>query len=177
LSRLIIALHDGAPIYRHVGVELQVQFGMNPVGRSVPQTLSGEYAIYVVDIIESALRSGAPIFSSCVLHSHGMVKLTGRLMAPFTYRGAAAPSLIMSAHLVGGDDFKVTEVVEPGSVVETERLMIAGVPDLCSRLEEAGRYHRLSHLMADRLLASKWDGIAASLGNGILVPLGAYRTA
>jgi hypothetical protein len=83
----------------------------------------------------------------------------------------------MSAHFEVGDKFKVTEVVEPEGVLETERIRISGVPDVCARLEEARRYHHLSRAMLDRGLASEWAGIAAELGAGAIVPLPTFRAA
>jgi hypothetical protein len=177
LPRLIVVDRDGALRYRHIGSELAAGFSHDPTGQTIAETLSPGYAAYISDIIERTLTNGNPIFSASVLHRQSMVKMTGRLVAPFTVRGARRPSLIMSAHLMGGDAFKVTEVVEPGGVIETQRLMIAGVPDLCARLDEAGRYHRLSHLTTDRALARKWDAIATSLGSCVLVPLEAFHVA
>ena len=177
LPHLIIVDRDGALRYRHVGAGLAVGFGHDPTGKTIAETLSPGYAAYISDIIERTLTNGNPIFSASVLHRQSTVKMTGRLVVPFTFPGARRQWLIMSAHLMGGDAFKVTEVVEPGGVIETQRLMIAGVPDLCARLDEAGRYHRLSHLTTDRALARKWDAIATSLGSCVLVPLEAFRLA
>jgi hypothetical protein len=176
--RLVIVERVAAErlIYRFVGSENVSQFGRDPTGQSVREILSPEYAAYIEDIIGITLDRAAPVFSSSVLYLDTRVKSTGRLVAPFALRGASKPTLIMSAHLMGGDDFKVTEIAAPGSVVETERLMIAGVPEMCARLEEAGRYHRFSRLTTDRSLAQEWVKIAASLGAGILVPLEGFRT-
>jgi hypothetical protein len=167
----IIVERREALIYRYLGILNKRQFGRDPTGTTIAETLSPEYAAYLADLAESALAGAAPVFSCSILTRDNLIKRTGRLVAPFTLRGSPTPCLTMSTHLEVGDEFKVTEVVEPGGVVETERVRILGVSDVCARLEEVGRYHQLSRGMPDRRLASEWDRIAASLGAGIIVPL------
>jgi hypothetical protein len=172
LPRTVIVERSGEALtYRYLGTYNKNQFGRDPTGTTIAETLSPEYAAYLADLTAAALAGATPVFSCSVLHRDNLVKRTGRLVAPFTFRGSPSPSVVMSAHLEAGDEFKVTEVVEPGSVLETERMRIAGVPDMCARLEEAGRYHRLSRGVPDRGLASEWDKISASLGAGVVVPL------
>jgi hypothetical protein len=171
LPRIVIVERREAVIYRYLGSLNKRQFGWDPTGATVAETLSPGYAAYLTDLVETALTGAAPVFSSSVLHQDDLIRRTGRLVAPFTLQGSPAPCVTMSAHLEAGDEFKVTEVVEPGGVLETERIRISGVPDMCARLEEAGRYHQLSRAVPDRSLASEWDRIAAKLGAGAIVPL------
>src|SRR5882762_4273631 len=137
VQRLVIVERREALIYRHVGILNQRQFDRDPTGATVADTLSAEYAAYLADLTDSALAGAAPVFSSSILRRGDLIKRTGRLVAPFTLRGSPAPCLTMSAHLGAGNEFKVTEVVEPGGVLETERVRISGVADVCARLEEA----------------------------------------
>jgi hypothetical protein len=176
LPRLVIVERHKTLTYRYLGIEKKRQFGRDPTGATIAATLSPEYAAYITDLIETSLAGAAPVFSCSILHRDNLIKRTGRLVAPFTLRGSPSPTLIMSAHLVAGDEFKVTEVVEPGGVLETERVRIAGVPAVCARLEEIGRYHQLSQAMPDRGLAKEWDRIAASLGPGCSCGCGGLGT-
>jgi hypothetical protein len=67
-------------------------------------------------------------------------------------------------------------VVEPGAVLETERVRITtAAPNVCDRLAEAGRYDKLSRGMPDRGIAGEWDKIAAALEAEITVSLPCYR--
>ena len=175
LSRIVVMERREALTYRYLGILNKARFGSDPTGATVAETLSPEYAAYLTDLVETVLAGGAPVFSSSVLHQDNLIRRTGRLVAPFTLRRSAAPCVTMSVHLEAGDKFKVTEVVEPGGVLETERIQISGVPDVCARLEEARRYHQLSRGMPDRSLASEWAGIAAKLGAGAIVPLRTFR--
>ena len=170
-QRLVIVERREDLIYRYVGILNQSQFARDPTGATIAETLSPEYVAYLADLVESVLAGAAPVFSCSILRRNDLIKRTGRLVAPFTLRRSPAPCLIMSAHLEAGDEFKVTEVVESGGVLETERVRIAGVPAVCDRLEEVWRYHLLSGMEPDRSLASEWDRIAASLGAGVIVPL------
>jgi hypothetical protein len=172
LQRLVIVeRRKAALVYRYLGTHNQQRFGRDPTGASIAETLSAEYAAYLTDLTESVLSGAAPVFSCSILRQGGLIRRTGRLVAPFTLCGSAPPRLMMSAHLEAGDEFKVTEVVEPGGVLEIDRVRIAGVPAMCTRLEEIGRYHKLSQAVPDRSLAKEWDRIAGSLGVGVLVPL------
>ena len=153
----------------------QRQFGRNPTGSTVAETLSADYAAYLDDLTAAALSAGAPIFSTSVLRRDDLLKRTARLVAPFTLRGSAAPCLTMSVHLEVGDAFKVTEVVEPGGVFETARHRIAAAPDVCARLAEAGRYYQLSCGMPDRGVASEWEQRATRLEAELAVPLPCFR--
>src|SRR5882724_4727369 len=136
LQRLVIVERREALTYRYLGILNQRQFGRDPTGATVAETLSAEYAAYLTDLVESTLAGAAPVFSCSILRRDDLIKRTGRLVAPFTLRGSPAPCITMSAHLEAGNEFKVTEVVEPGGVLETERVRIAGVPAVCERLEE-----------------------------------------
>jgi hypothetical protein len=171
-QRLVIVERRQADLfYRYLGPYNKSQFGRDPTGSTVAATLSAEYAAYLGDLVDCVLTGAAPVFSCCILSRGSLVRRTGRLVAPVALRGSSAPSLTMSAHLEAGDEFKVTEVAAPGGVLETERVRISGVSDVCARIEEAGRYHHLSQGMSDRILAREWDRIAASLGAAVLAPL------
>jgi hypothetical protein len=175
-QRVVIVEPRGADlVYRYVGISNQRQFGRDPTGATVAETLSADYAAYLGDLADAALPAAAPIFSTSILRRDDLLKRTGRLLAPFSLRGSAAPCLTMSVHLEVGDAFKVTEVVEPGAVFETERYRIAAEPDAYARLAEAGRYYQLSRGMPDRGLASEWDQLAARLEAEIAVPLPCFR--
>ena len=172
LQRLVIVeRRETGLVYRYLGTHNRRRFGRDPTGATIAETLSAEYAAYLTDLIETVLAGAAPVFSCSILRQGSLVRRTGRLVAPFTLRGSIPPRLIMSAHLEAGDEFKVTDVVESGGVLETERVRIAGVPAVCARLDEIGRYHKLSQAVADRSLAKEWDRIAAGLGAGVLVPM------
>ena len=57
LPRLIIVQRRDALTYHYVGAENVAQFGRDPTGRSISETLSREYADYISDIIESTLQN------------------------------------------------------------------------------------------------------------------------
>ena len=175
-QRVVVVERRGADlVYRHVGLLNQRQFGGDPTGATVAGTLSPDYAAYLGDLAAAALSASAPIFSTSVLRRDDLLKRTARLLVPFTLRGSAAPCLTMSVHLELGDAFKVTEVVEPGAVFETQRRRIDAVPDVCVRLAEAGRYYQLSRGMPDRGVAGEWEQRATRLEAEITVKLPCFR--
>jgi hypothetical protein len=107
LSRIVVVERREALIYRYLGILNKSRFERDPTGATVAQTLSPGYAAYLTDLVETTLTGRAPVFSASVLHQDNLIRRTGRLVAPFTLRGSAAPCVTMSAHLEGGDTFKV----------------------------------------------------------------------
>ncbi len=160
--------------YRYVGAACTRRFGGDTTGRKVAETLGPAYGGYIRSLIEDALLRRAPVFSASVLQIEPEVMLTGRLFAPFALRGSPEPRIVMSAHFFSEGRFRVKDVGAQGSVLETERLLIAAVPEICARLEEARRYHHLSRATPDPALAREWDRIAVDLGAGALVALPTY---
>jgi hypothetical protein len=62
-----------------------------------------------------------------------------------------------------------------GFVNESQRLLIADVPGICARLDQARPYHHLARFMPVRAQASEWDDIARDLTSGTLVALPPFR--
>src|SRR5205807_9272456 len=79
LQRLIIVERRKTLIYHYLGTLNQRQFGRDPTGATVAETLSPEYSAYLADLVESALAGAAPVFSSSILRRDDLIKRTGRL--------------------------------------------------------------------------------------------------
>jgi hypothetical protein len=175
LPNIVILDELQNPRYRYVGSECARRFGDDTVGRTVAAVLKGAYREYIRSIIDDTMRRRAPVFSASVLQVETEIIIAGRLFAPFPSHRAAEPSIIASAHFFTDSRFLLREIGGSGSVLETERLLIAKVPEVCARLEEARRYHHLSGVTPDRALASEWDKIASELGKRALMPLETFH--
>jgi hypothetical protein len=121
------------------------------------------------------IKRRAPIFSASVLEVGDELTVTGRLFAPFAAAPAAAPSMVMSVQLFSRAPFKLNAIGRSGFVNESQRLLIADVPEFCARLDEARRYHHLARFVSERAQASEWDDIARHLTSGALVALTPFR--
>jgi hypothetical protein len=97
--------------------------------------------------------------------------MTGRLFTPFTYRGSAEPTAMVTVPLIQGSLGTLNQIGASGVVHEIRRDMIAMVPELCTRLEGARRYYQLSRHTHQRTLAQHIDGIARELAGSALIPL------
>ncbi len=175
LPNLIVAAWSPVPVYRYVGRECADRFGADPTGLPVLETLGGAYGRYIRTLGDEVIERRAPIFSASVLEVGDEVTVTGRLFAPFAAAPAAAPSMVMSVQLFSRAAFKPNAVGRSGFVNENQRLLIAGVPEVCARLDEARRYHHLARFVSARPQASEWDDVARHLASGALVALTPFR--
>jgi hypothetical protein len=163
------------PVYRYIGSECVHRFGADPTGLAVLETLGGAYGRYISALGDEVIQRRAPIFSSSVLAVGEELTVTGRLFAPFATQPTAAPSVVMCVQLFSRAAFKLGVVGQSGFVNESQRLLIAGVPEFCARLDEARRYHHLARFVPARAQASEWDDIAHELATGVLVALTPFR--
>jgi hypothetical protein len=171
LPNLIVVTWVPVPVYRYIGSECAHRFGADTTGLPVLETLGGAYGRYISALGDEVIQRRAPIFSASVLAVGDELTVTGRLFAPFAAAPAAAPSVVMSMQLFSRSAFKLGAVGRSGFVSESQRLLVAGVPEFCARLDEARRYHHLSRFVSARAQASEWDDVAHELASGILVAL------
>jgi len=177
LPNLIIVDWAGEPHFRYVGSECASRFGADPTGRPLAATLGGAYAHYIRSLGDDALARREPIFSACIFEVGDDLMVTGRLFTPFVGAGAAEPNLIVSVHMFSRAAFKLSEVGRSGFINESQRLLIAGVPEVCQRLDEARRYHHLARAVPGRPQAAEWADIARDLSRSALVALRPFREA
>lgn len=177
LPNLIIVDWEGEPRYRYIGSECVSRFGSDPTGNPLVTTLGGAYASYILSLGDDALARREPIFSACLFEVGDELMVTGRLFTPFASPGAAEPTFIVSVHLFSRAAFSLSEVGRSGFVNESQRLLIAGVPEVCQRLDEARRYHHLARAVPGRPQAAEWADIARNLSLSALVALQPFREA
>jgi hypothetical protein len=177
LPNLIVVDWAGEPRYRYIGSECISRFGSDPTGAPLTATLGGAYANYIRSLGEDALARREPIFSACIFEVGDELMVTGRLFAPFAGAGAGEPTLIVSVHLFSRVAFTLSQVGRSGFVNESQRLLIAGVPEVCQRLDEARRYHHLARAVPGRPQAAEWADIARNLSRSALVALRPFREA
>ena len=177
LANLIVVDWRGEPRYRYIGGECVSRFGGDPTGRSVVATLGGAYALYIRSLGDEAIARREPVFSACLFEVGDELMVTGRLFTPFAEGGADEPTTIMSLQLFSRAGFKLSAVGPSGFVNESQRLLIAGVPELCGRLAEARRYHHLARAVPSLPQAAEWADIARDLSRSALVALQPFREA
>jgi hypothetical protein len=140
-----------------------------------PEALTGAYGRYIRALGDEVIRLRAPIFSASVFEVGDELTVTGRVFTPFAVAPATAPSLIVSVQLFSRSAFKLSAVGPSGFVDESERLLIAGVPEFCAQLDEARRYHHLARFASARTEAGEWDDMAHDIASGALVALTPFR--
>jgi hypothetical protein len=160
-------------LYRYVGAEIVRRWGSNPTGRHIyDEVLTGAHRRYIKSLGDETLARRAPIFSAAVFQPDTTsVIMTGRLYAPFTYRGSTEPRILLTLQLFKGSEQKLKEVGLHYIVHEIRRDMIAMVPELCERLASAQRHYQLSRYTHQRPLAHDIDAIARELTGSALIPL------
>jgi hypothetical protein len=170
-ANLIIA--DGTPpVYRYAGSEVIRRWGSPITGRPVFEVLQGGHARYIRSLYLDTISRALPIFSAAAFQIDDLtMMMTGRLFAPFARPGETAPSVMMSVQLFGGTDETLPAVGRRGFVHETRRDLIALAPELCTRLEDAGRYYRIAHGTHHRDIAEAMATIAHELSGSALVSL------
>ena len=174
---LIVVDWPDEPRYRYVGSECVARFGADTTGQSVIAALGGAYADYIRSLGDEVIARAQPIFSASVFEVGDELILTGRLFTPFTDGTSERPTMVMSLQLFGGSKFKLNAVGRFGFVNESQRLLIAGVPEVCQRLDEARRFHHLAHAVPSRAQAREWAAIASDLSRSALVRLQPFREA
>jgi len=175
LPNLVVATWVPVPVYRYIGSECAHRFGADTTGLPIRETLGGAYGRYISGLGDEVIQLRAPIFSASVLEVGDELTVTGRLFAPFAAAPAAAPSVVMSVQLFTRSAFKLSVVGRSGFVNESQRLLIAGVPEFCARLDEARRYHNLARFVSTRAQASELDDIVHELASGVVVALTPFR--
>lgn len=169
-----IVIGDGGPdyVYRYVGVENMRRWGSDSTGQPFASVLSGPHRRYVQSMCDDATTHGMPIFSAAVYQADDASMITtGRLFTPFTPVGSTDASVIISVQLFRGSDRPLPSVGLGGFVHELRRDMIAMVPALCTRLEDASRYYRMSRRVHQRDVAADMESLARELTGSALVPL------
>jgi hypothetical protein len=177
LPNLIVVDWGSEPRYRYVGSECVSRFGDDTTGRPLVATLGGAYANYIRSLGDETLARREPIFSACLFEVGDELMVTGRLFTPFAEAGADEPTIIVSVHLFSRAAFTLNEVGRSGFVNESQRLLIAGVPEVCQQLDKARSYHRLARAMPGRVQATEWADVARKLSRTALVVLRPFREA
>ncbi|HEX3500557.1 MAG TPA: hypothetical protein VHT04_14660 [Stellaceae bacterium] len=177
LPNLIIVDWVGEPRYRYIGSECVDRFGDDPTGRPLVATLGGAYANYIRSLGDETLARREPIFSACIFEVGDELMVTGRLFTPFAEPGADEPTIIVSVHMFSRAAFKLSQVGRSGFVNESQRLLIAGVPEVCEQLDKARRYHRLARAVPGRVQATEWADVARKLSRTALIALRPFREA
>lgn len=177
LPNLVVVDWAGGPRYRYVGSECISRYGDDPSGRPLAVTLGGAYAKYILSLGDETIARREPIFSASIFEVGDELMVTGRLFTPFVSAGAGEPDIIVSVHLFSRAAFKLSTVGRSGFVNESQRLLIAGVPEVCQRLEEASRYHHLARAVPGRQQAAEWADVARRLSGSALVALRPFREA
>ena len=177
LPHLIISDRQGEPTYRYVGPEVVRRIGSDPTGRrAYGDLLQGAHARYIKSISEAALAGSAPVFSAAVYQPNPAVMvMTGRVHAPFAYRGSADALMMFTLQMFKGGDGAIGWRGAEGFVHELRRDLIARVPELRSRLEDARRAYQISRHTHQRTLVQDVDAIAGELTGSALLPLPCYE--
>ncbi|MBI3513088.1 MAG: hypothetical protein HY060_03350 [Proteobacteria bacterium] len=172
LPNLIISDRHAEPVYLYVGAECVRRWGSDPTGRRIfSEVLTGAHRRYIQSVGDEAMARRAPVFSTAIYQGTGAMIMTGRLYAPFTYRGSTDPLMMFTLQLFKGSERKLREIGIGAIVHEIRRDMIAEVPDLCTRLEDARRDYQISRHTHQRSLARDIERIARELTGTALIPL------
>jgi hypothetical protein len=177
LPNLIIVDWGDEPRYRYIGSECVSRFGDDPTGRPLVATLGGAYANYIRSLGDETLARREPIFSASIFEVGDELMVTGRLFTPFAAAGADEPTIIVSVHLFSRAAFKLSAVGRSGFVNESQRLLIAGVPEICRQLDKARSYHRVARAVPGRVQATEWAEVVRKLSRSALVVLRPFREA
>jgi hypothetical protein len=176
LPNLIISDRRAEPVYHYVGEVSARRFGSDPTGQLVfTDVLQGTHRRYIWSIGAEALARRTPVFSTAIYQDAEDMVVTGRLYAPFTYRGSSAPLMLLTVQLFKGAETTLYEIGRRGTVHEIRRDMIALVPDLLARLEAARRDYQLALHTHRRNLAGDIERIAHELTGSALIPLPCFE--
>src|SRR5258708_4786471 len=127
-------------------------------------------------IREAALSQSAPVFSAAVYQPNpAVLVMTGRVHTPFTYRGSTEALMMFTLQLFKGADGALDWRGAEGFVHEIRRDLIARVPELHTRLEDARRAYQISRHTHQRTLVQDVDAIAGELTGSALMPLPCYE--
>src|SRR5258708_8267831 len=161
LPHLIASDRRGEPTYLYVGAECIRRWGSDPTGRrAYGDVLLGAHARYLQSVSNEALTRRAPVFSAAVYQPDtANMLMTGRLHAPFSYRGSAEPVMMMTLQLFKGSESELRAIGLSGIVHEIRRDLIARVPDLCTPLDDARRDYQISRHTHRRTLAAHVERI------------------
>ena len=173
MPNLIISDRRGEPTYLYVGPECIKRWGGDPTGKRIyTEVLTGAHLRYIKSVGDEALARRSPVFSTAIYQPDAVnLIMTGRLYAPFTYRGSSEPLMMFTLQLFKGSERKLREIGLGAVVREIRRDMIAQVPDLCTRLADARRDYQISRHTHRRSLARDIEHIARELTGSALVPL------
>jgi hypothetical protein len=178
LPNLIIERRRPEPTYLYVGGECTRRWGQDVTGRRVyGDVLHGVYGAYIRSLDEDASRRRAAVFSAAVYRLGDDLLLSGRLFAPFAFRGSAEAGAIFGVQVFSGLDVPLAGVDSEGFVDELQRQMVVAVPALCDRLERARRYHAMARRIHQNELARELDAIAREFTGDALVPLPVFAEA
>jgi hypothetical protein len=175
LPSLIVSDRRGEPTYHYVGAECVRRFGSDPTGRrAYGDALHGAHARYLQSLSADALARSAPVFSAAVYQTDaaGLI-MTGRVHAPFTHQGSRAAAFMFSMQLFKGSDHTLEGHI--GFVHEIRRDLIARIPELHTRLEDARRAYQISRHTHQRTLVQDVDAIAGELAGSALVTLACHE--
>ena len=172
LPNLIISDRRDQPTYLYVGDECIRRIGSDPTGRrAYGDLLQGAHAHYIHSLSAAALAHAAPVFSAAVYEPNpASLVMTGRVHAPFTYRGSAEAQMMFCVQLFKGAEGEL-HWRSDAFVHEIRRDLIARVPELYSRLEAARRSYQISRHTHQRTLVQDVDAIAEELVGSALVAL------
>ena len=173
MPSLIISDRRAEPVYLYVGPECVRRWGSDPTGRPIfSDVLTGAHRRYIQSVGDESMARRAPVFSTAIYQPDAAnLIMTGRLYAPFTYRGSADPLMMFTLQLFKGSERKLREIGLDAIVHEIRRDMIAQVPDLCTRLEDARRDYQISRHTHRRSLARDIERIARELTGSALISL------
>jgi hypothetical protein len=173
LPNMTISDRRAEPTYLYVGSTVVQRWGSDPTGKKIhTEALSGAHSAYIKSLAEDCMARRAPIFSAAVYQRDvENLVMTGRLFAPFTWQGSERPQFMATLQLFQGSERALREIGIARMIHETRRDLIAMVPEVCAKLEEAQRYYRLSQHTHQRGLARNIERIAQELAGSALVPL------
>src|SRR5215472_14455380 len=105
LPNLIISDRRAEPVYHYVGQESARRIGSDPTGRPVfAEVLKGAHRRYIQSIGAETLARRAPVLSTAIYQNTESLIMTGRLYAPFTYRGSSDPLMLLTVQLFKGSE-------------------------------------------------------------------------
>jgi hypothetical protein len=176
LPNLIISDRRVEPTYRYVGTECIRRIGSDPTGRrAYGDLLQGAHARYIMSLSNAALTHSAPVFSAAVYQPNPAVTvMTGRVHAPFAYQGSAMVQMMFTLQLFRGAEGALHWRAD-AFVHEIRRDLIARVPELHVRLEDARRAFQISRHTHQRTLVQDVDAITDELAGSALVALPCYE--
>jgi hypothetical protein len=87
--------------YRLVGTEVALQFGRDPTGKFLSDTLSGTYLDYIVSLLHDVCLHSTAVYSESAFRwGEGGFQRTRRILLPLSWRGES-PGLVLSGQIFG----------------------------------------------------------------------------